>query len=128
MNKKAYLRTLEAFTAVILTFVFIIYIIPTMQGNEVHRDNINILDTLIYQESFRNCVLSDSVGAAEVCAEGFVSDKIPSVYSFKVEISENNEFEAQGLPQRRVFTETSMIAGNLTVYSPRYIQVYYWLK
>jgi len=126
MNKKGYMRTLEAFTAIIMTFVFVIFVIPQFEGNEVRREAIDIMTTAIKDDAFRNCVLTSDITTAENCTSEVIADFMPETYEFKIEISNTREFQATGLPDKRVFAESAMISGNMTTYSPRFVRLYYW--
>ena len=125
--KKGYMRTLEAVGVIILTLSFLLYLIPQFQGNEVHKERLDVIDEVMYNENFRNCVLTTSIITAKTCSETYFLDLIPKIYEFKVEISDINRFLGTDLPDKEVFTETIMLVGNITTYSPRYVKLYYWI-
>ncbi|RMF05933.1 hypothetical protein D6764_03610 [Candidatus Woesearchaeota archaeon] len=127
-NKKGYMRTIEAFSAVVITFVFMMYVIPQYQGNEVRREKLNVLHGLVNDDSFRNCVLEQDSSTALNCTRSVVSRVIPQTYRFKIDIQESDDFEYPDLPETRVFSESVMIAGNTTLYDPKYVRIYYWLR
>lgn len=128
VNKKAYMRTLEAFAAILLTFVFMMYVIPQFQGNEVRRVNLDVMGRAMYDSEFRACAITEPRIDAVNCTEYAIDKYIPSTHNFKVEISKSRRFNGTNLPATRIFSESTIIVGNLTQYSPRYIRVYYWLR
>ena len=128
MNKKGYMRTIEALTAIVITFLFMAYVLPYFQGNEVRRSNLNIVGTVIHNSDFRNCVLIPEINQAEDCTKNIIAGNIPRVYEYQIKISSSRNFNISKLPKKKVFSESVMIAGNITNYSPRYVKIYYWLK
>jgi len=121
MNKKAYLRTIEVVIAVIITFAFVYFVFPRSQTPE-EKVNLDVLKVLENNPGFRNCLMSDDYN----CTASYLKDYVPKNYDFVFDISENPEIMRVNLPEKNINTETIYIAGNITLYSPKFLKIYYW--
>ncbi len=123
MDRKAYLRTLEAIIAIFITFFFLAYITPEKTPSESGAENIHILPELSKSLAFRNCVLSQNVS----CINTTIDDSIPNQYNFLFNLSSNPHVTV-ALPNKRVFGDASFIVGNSTSYKPTILRLYYWSR
>lgn len=123
MNKKGYMRILEAIAALLITFLAITFALPK-SPTQTKPTPVLFLDVLEQDPNFRACVVSGDFN----CVEDYVSEYIGSKYDFVVDISENPYTERTNLPEKNVYADSIYIAGNATSYAPRMIKVYYWEK
>ncbi|MEM4336572.1 MAG: hypothetical protein QXG86_01040 [Candidatus Woesearchaeota archaeon] len=121
MKKKAYLRTIEALMAVLLTFLFVFFVFPKSQ-TQVNKIEFGVLSTLENEETFRNCVLIADYN----CTYTFLRRHIPQNYDFVFDINDNPGMFRTNLPEKNINTETLYIAGNITFYNPKFLRIYYW--
>jgi len=123
MKKKAYLRTIEVAIAIIITFAVAYFIFPktpTPQEDAM----LSILPVLEQKEEFRNCVIALNYS----CTESFLREYVPPNYEFSYDIVENPDTVHANLPAKRINTESVYISGNISLYSPKIIRLYYWRK
>ncbi len=123
MKKKAYLRTIEVTIAVILTFVIAYFIFPRATV-PTEAPGLSILPVLEQSPEFRSCV----TGLNYSCTEAFLRDYVPGNYDFTYDITEDPETAHAGLPTKKIYTESVYIAGDINLYSPKIIKLYYWRK
>ena len=121
-NKKAYVRTIEALAAIIITFLFIAYVVPKHSTAGVRESNIELLQFLEKNDDFRNCVFDED----EECASLIIEEYLDSKYDFEVSISNNPNFVKLGLPDKEIFVDSIYIAGSNTLYKPLIVKLYYW--
>lgn len=120
VQKKGYLRTVEAVIAFLLTFALML-IVQTQNSAEVRFDKIAVLSALEQKDSFRACVMNDNA----TCAYDEIRFVLPREYSFNVTIS-IDPYMAPNLPIKNIYSDHIWIAGNSTKYSPRIVRLYYW--
>ncbi len=117
MKKKGYIRTLEAFIAFFLTFLFMVFVVLKGIPEEPERTNFHILENLEQQDSFRRCVYEENI----TCMDEQVRESIPLTYDHKITI--NNPKPPQ--TYKNTYTETLFMTSNQTS-DYKVIYLYYW--
>lgn len=133
VSKKSFLRTLEAIIAIGIMLAFIAAMSPRTSYSEKKQiqESLRILE---HDDAFRNCALSGSGsngGAASnvECAYDYINDFIPNNYNYNITISsDENELFAELPPDKQIYSDSVMIAGNSTYYNATIIRVYYWQR
>jgi len=123
VNKKAFMKILEASMALLLTFLVITFVLPRMTS-PTKPNPLTVLNVLEQDSGFRACVVAGNF----TCTENYVSDYLGPRYSFVVDISENVNTIRTNLPEKNVYVDSIYISGNITSYAPRMVKVYYWEK
>jgi hypothetical protein len=116
-NKKAYMRTLEAFIAFFITFIFVVFIVLKGIGAESSKIQLEILPALEQRDDFRECIYAGNI----TCAEDIIGPFVPTAYNFKVSIGTPEPFKGA----KDIYTETVFIASNQTN-DYRIVFLYYW--
>ena len=117
MNKKAYLRTLEAFIAFIMTFAFLIFIVGSRESASIpEHPQLYILNNFEQRPDFRDCVYEFNT----TCIEDLVNSSIPTAYGFEVTVNDGTYEREDNL-----FIDTLYITGN-TATDQYIIRLYYW--
>lgn len=127
MNKKAYVKTLEAVIALVLSFMFITFFVPVRSQTEERQPDLDLVNILEQNPTFRRCVIIENYS----CLNATFEEYYPNValdYDYKFNISKNPRTSGVELPTANVHTESLMIAGNDTYLYPRTVRLYYWLK
>ena len=119
-DKKAYLKTVEAVIAFLLTFGLIL-VVQTQNTSDVRFDKIAVLSALEQKESFRTCVITDN----STCVYDEVQFVLPREYSFNVTVS-SDPYYTPDLPVKNIYADHIWISGNSTTYNPRIVRLYYW--
>jgi hypothetical protein len=117
-NKKAYLKTLEAFIAFFITFIFVVFIVAEGDLPEQSKKELGALAALEQRDDFRDCVYANNA----TCIERLAAEFIPGVYDYKVAINSPDPFKGA----KNIYTETLFVASNETN-SYKTIYLYYWL-
>jgi hypothetical protein len=116
-NKKAYVRTLEAFFAFFITFVFIVFIVMKGIGAKPLKEPLDTLPAVEQRDDFRDCIYAENT----TCAEDIVDPFIPSAYRFKISINSPEPFKGA----KDIYTETTFIVSNQTN-DYKIVYLYYW--
>ena len=116
-NKKAYVRTLEAFIAFFITFIFVVFIVLKGIGAKPLKAELEILPALEQRDDFRSCIYAGNASCAEELVEPFV----PGTYNFKISIDSPEPFKGA----KDIYTETVFIAANQTN-DYNVVYLYYW--
>ncbi len=127
MDKNGYLKTLEALLAIILTFLFLIFIIP--KGLEDSKqENQKTMQNLLTYEGFRNELINLS-GCINSTSNNTLSDMITSNLGANYDYYLCKDQKPENLPRTEVFAESLFFTGNLTdYYDSKIIRLYYWNK
>ncbi|MBN1544384.1 hypothetical protein JW898_02885 [Candidatus Woesearchaeota archaeon] len=116
-NRKAYMRTLEAFLAFFITFIFVVFVVLKGVSPKGAKTPLEILSSLEQRDDFRECVYAGN----ETCARLIVRQYIPSSYDLKVSIGAPAPFKGA----KDIYTETVFITSNRTN-DYRIVYLYYW--
>lgn len=130
VNKRGWLRIVEAFIAILLivTFLIITYVKTNESNNrveEVYKLEKGILDEIALDEGLRNNILLNE----EQPIRDFVERRAGNV-GFNVSIRICNPDDVCNLPfyQKEVFSRDRIICGNLTSYEPKKIKIFMWIE
>ncbi|MBT7902365.1 hypothetical protein HN587_00770 [Candidatus Woesearchaeota archaeon] len=115
-NKKAYVRTLEAFLAFFLTFAFLVFIIYGGPQLKIGLEELNVLHDLEPDPEFRTCV--EAMNSS--CVSDLVDLQIAK-YEFEVTINELQPF-ANNYDTR---VEQLFFVGNQSR-DFKIVKLYYW--
>ena len=124
VGKKAYMRTLEVILAMVLTFAFVLYIMPA-PDNTASDASDGILIGLIESGSFR-----ESAGNMTGCA--YKSDNTTLTRILDGTLPEHVNYaicpkgSLPSLPRKKVKAESVYLTGNITAYDARIVRLYYW--
>ena len=127
MNKKAYMRTLEAVIAMVISFIFITFIVTNKTSAEIVQPNINLLEILEQNPLFRNCVMSENYPCLNSTLLMHYPD-FTELYGYRFNITTDPNTAVSDLPEKEVRLESLFIAGNDTYLYPRVVRLYYWIK
>jgi|GEM_PF-2910895 len=123
-NKKAFLRTVEAVIAVILTFLLLVILFPQKGISEFKTDNLKNINIIQYDPDLRGCIYSDNL----TCVENIIPNYIPNSYDYDYLLSTNPNDFIYNLPKEQIYTKTLVFAGYNQIYDFRVLKIYYWLK
>lgn len=115
---------MEAFIAIIITLIFIVFILARQNTAEVERSPLDILGAVSQDDAFRNCVLGRDVA----CINGTLEGIMPNRYEYLYNLSADPRTVLQGLPAQRVFVESYLFAGNDSDYDPVVMRLFYWQR
>jgi hypothetical protein len=120
VNKKGVIRIVEVIIAIVITLMFFMFV-GARNTVPLEDDYSLVFENLDSDDSLRNCV----VGLNETCASSIVDSYIPAIYEFEVDLHEN---ESISVEDKRVYLKSQFFSGNLTLYSPVRLDIYYWIR
>jgi hypothetical protein len=124
LNKTAMMKTLEVFIAALITFTFVIVILPPKYDFKSDLSN-SLLKNIEEDDEFRNCVISEN----STCIREKVRTSLYGYYNYTYQIFDDPSDEPFIiLPERKINTFSIVIAGNFTEYDPKIFKMYYWIN
>jgi len=133
-NKKAWLRIVEAFIAIlliagVLSFIFINKVQKPGREEAIKQTQRIILDEIENDNSLRRAVLSADNDTIKVV----ISKRLPNYLDFTIR---NCELDGVcGLPnlaetytKNEIFADEVIISANLTQFTPRKLKLFIWEK
>ena len=127
MNKRAYMMTFEAVLAIILSFLFITFIVTSRSPTEIKKQSVNLALILKDNPDFRNCALASNVSCLNSSLELHYPD-FTKVFAYDFNITTDPKLPPPELPSKDIFVESLFITGNNTYSYPRVVRLYYWEK
>lgn len=126
VGKKGYLRTLEAVLALVLTFTFIYYIMPSPYNALSDSNDNEYLMSLIDNEKFRGYAINLSA-----CIEKGDINNITLILDDSISSDVNYIICPDGikpvLPKKKVNAESIYLTGNITdFHDKKIIRLYYF--
>ena len=128
-NRKAWLRIVEAFIAVILiasvlTLLYVRTIGKTRSGEEVYNFERTILNEIAADANLREAVLKNS----SINIINFVASRVPQNFNFTIRICEVNDICNLNLDsyKEEVYASERIISSTLTEYNPKKVKIFIW--
>ena len=127
-NKKAWIRIVEAFIAImIVASVLIIMItrVPREDKVDVHEIQRFVLEQIAVNDTLRGEILENE----KTNTEAFINENIPIYWNFTIEICEVEEI--CGMPfyiEEEVYADEILITSNLTYYGPKKLKLFVWME
>ncbi len=121
MNKKGFVRTLEAVIAVIIVFGIILVVTPSRPSQDsetpaaIKEAQSFILDRISANEIYRPCIQTAAAGECSVCPDidAFVQQNQPKGYDYRCEICNSASTCSNPLPlDKSLYTDSRLIATN----------------
>ena len=121
---KAFMKTLEVMLVVIFTVMFLIILSPPQSRSSVPELE-PVLLHLQKDQGFREFAIQNTeCFISGLGAEQHIRKYLHNRYDyvFCSGASETN------LPDRRIFLDTLVIAGNITYIEPKVLKLYFWIR
>jgi len=130
MNKKAWVRIVEAFIAIIIIASAFLIILQkqTSEANiekVIHEKQIEILNMISDDETLRAEILDEDNSGTNL----FISNILPSNLDFDTSICNLNEICIGNTPlDKQLYVSERMIISNLEKYNPKKLRFFIWVK
>ncbi|PIN69938.1 hypothetical protein COV93_03490 [Candidatus Woesearchaeota archaeon CG11_big_fil_rev_8_21_14_0_20_43_8] len=121
-SKKGFVKTIEVIIAIVMSFVFLVLILPT-ETQKSYQESLQILPSFADDDEFRNCV----IGLNDGCISQFIDPLMPPYLGYEILITTDPD-EMINIADRQVQVETHIFAGNITTFSPTVLKLFYWEK
>ncbi|MFP4112135.1 MAG: hypothetical protein ACLFPQ_00500 [Candidatus Woesearchaeota archaeon] len=116
------MKTVEVFIAAIITFTFVIIILPPKYNYDSDLSN-SLLDNLDRDDVFRKCVIQENTS----CIEQKLSESLLGFYNYTYAVvSDPLDQGNLNLPDTKIDVYNVVISGNYTYYNPKIFKLYYW--
>ncbi|MFH1316531.1 MAG: hypothetical protein ABII01_03370 [Candidatus Woesearchaeota archaeon] len=123
-NKRGYVRTMEVVIAIVITFIFVIYIIPNYSARLSNPKTLYFLSGMYDNKNLSSCVVQKDA----LCVNNLIADEIPIDYEFSALITDNPNARILDLPDKRIIVDSLMFTGNISHQNMTILKVYYWKK
>lgn len=128
-NKKAWLRIVEAFIAILLVAsVLIILVVRAPKQDEVdmHEMQRFILEQVSMNETLRGEILDDT-NVDKTETKAFISQSLPLRWNSTIGVCEVEEICGMSFyVEKEVYADEILISSNLTKYSPKKLKFFVW--
>ncbi|MBW2995046.1 hypothetical protein KY312_01735 [Candidatus Woesearchaeota archaeon] len=125
--KKAFLKTAEVMIAIVVAATFLIYIFPSSPVRQ-QQEPVSILETLEDNDEFRQLLMLNNSRCIDADAE--IRKHLPArfKYSYEFNILDISDIDKVPdlPPDKTVYVETLLVAGNNSQYEPKVLKLYYW--
>lgn len=130
VNKKGFLRIVEAFIAIILiTGVLILFYSQTIdkprKADEVYRFQKTLLDEIAFSESLRNAVLANNTN---IISDYVGSRVLGTGFNYSVRICPINDICGLEVYKKEFYSKDRIIGSNLTSYNPVKVKIFMWIE
>lgn len=130
-NKKAWLRIVEAFLAVIIILGTVLVIYTGQEGakpdiaEDIYQKQRAVLDVISKNDSLRQDVLNKNTGPIN----DIIIKMIPNNWGFAINISEPTKIASANLPNDKdIYVTEVLVTSTLQEYSPKKLRFFVWLK
>ena len=120
MDRKAFMKTMEVFMAVLITFTFVIVFLPRDIPNADDQTHY-LLSNIEHNRDFRNCVLIENAS----CINATIDDVLQGRFEYTYTIFDTYE-DNPTIRQDTIRTYMWFFSGNETLYAPKIFKLYYW--
>jgi len=127
INRKGFMHTLEAAVAIIISFLFLLFVMNSRQESEFSSKNLDLISVLKENLQFRDCVISENYSCLNSSIRTYYPDFV-KLYDYRINISRDPNIVPLDLPQKDVQLETLFIVGNISFLDPKTVRVYYWIR
>ena len=129
MNKRGWIRIVEAFIAILMIIGAILFIyvgqdqVPDI-SEDVHEKQSQILEVIVKNESLREDIIHDYNGRVD----NIISNMIASNWDFATKICDVDDLCNLDITpnDRDVYVAERLVTSSLTEYSPKKIRFFVW--
>lgn len=134
-NKKAWLKVVEAFIAILIIIGTILYIMNTFApkkdiSESVYEKERYILDSITKEELLRAKILNAPIDSSDTTVDLTIKNMIPNAWDFETKICDLNSIcESIKSPRDRdIYVSEIVVSSNTQKYEPRKIRLFVWMK
>ena len=128
MNKKGWMKIVEAFIAILLVSAILLTVYVRQPKNVVNEEIANIEDSVLNEIAgnalFRQDILDDKT--EDIMA--FLDSRIPGNLNYTIKICAIEDICGLDVYQKEVYAKERIISSTLTEYSPKKIKLFVWEK
>ena len=129
MNKKAYIKTLEAVAAILIIYIFTTSILArnivkeASVPKDIELTQESVLNEIQSSDYYRNCALSNNKN----CINSLLQSSIKNnSYGYNFSICTVSICIVPSTPEKDVYANSLIVTANLTDYNTTSINLYIW--
>jgi len=132
LNKKAYIRTVEAFIAIIILLMVVFFLIPRESEQEPDVPNIVegaqnfILNELSYNETSRECIVNNPLCENSIVFTSIVEQNIPFGYDYSIKICDTTNCVVPTPINKDVYVSDIVIGSTIESQNPKIVRLWLW--
>jgi len=134
-DRKAWLRVLEAFLAVVIIMGVVLFIMSKQERKVditdiVHERQDKILNIVSKNETLRSAIIGTGPANEDdlIVLNSEIERMIPASWNFSTYICEPNDICNMKTPNDRdVYVSEVLITSNLSTYNPRKLRLFIWM-
>jgi|TARA_Y100000310_G_scaffold38954_1_gene36550 hypothetical protein len=132
LNKRGYIKTVEAFIAIIIILIVVFFLIPERPKQEPSTPHIVesaqnfILNELTLNDSARECIVSNPLCENSITFTHIIDSNIPPGYEHSVKICDTTNCVVSTPSDKDVYVDDMIIASTLKKQNPKIVRLWIW--
>ena len=132
LDKKAYIRTVEAIIAIIILLMVVFFLIqerPEQKPdvpNRVEGAQNFILNELSYNETSRECIVNNPLCENSIVFTSIVDENIPFGYNYSIKICDTTNCVVPTPIDKNVYVSDIVIGSTIENQNPKIIRLWIW--
>jgi len=128
MNKKGWIKIVEAFMAIMIIAAVMLTIYTRQPERSVNQEIIKIEDSILDEISQNNIMRQKILDGDNASSMFFVQARIPDNLNFSVKICNVDDICGIETYRKEVYARERIISSTLKQYSPKKIRLFMWEK
>ena len=134
LNKKGYIKTVEAFIAIIIILIVVFFILPERPKQEFETPPIVesaqnfILNELTYNETARDCVITNRLCENSIVFTSIIESNIPAGYNYTAKICDTTTCVVPTPIDKDVYVSDIIISSTLEEQKPKIVRLWIWSR
>lgn len=132
LNNKGYIRTVEAFIAIIILLMVIFFLVPERLEQKPDVPNIVegaqnfILNELSYNETSRECIVNNPLCENSIVFTSIVDENIPFGYNYSIKICDTTNCVVPTPIDKNVYVSDIVIGSTIENQNPKIVRLWIW--
>ena len=130
VNKKAYIRTLEAVVAILILYLVMTSVLSKNKTTtasvpkDIELTQSLILDEIENNDYYRSCVLMKDY----FCLGDFINNTLKARYSYNLTLCTKDNCMYPETPSKEIYAKSIIISSNITRYNTTSVNLFLWRK
>ena len=126
-NKKAWLRIVEAFIAVLIVAGVLLFTITKVPEQDKSSEIHSMQRSVLRQVSTNNSLRGEIINEDKTNTESFIREQIPGKWSLNIQICDiENICKMEDYMEKEVYVDEILISSNLSEFKPKKLKLFMW--
>ncbi len=128
MDKRGFVKTIEVIFAIVITFIFLVYVVPDRFISRPKEQTFDYLAPLEMNPQFREEVLNRAEGCYtddNTTMTLLVDEMVPQAFNYTLCVSEDPFYLGEELPSAKVSANSFVISNSSET---RVVRLFYWVE